>query len=161
MNATRLKEKLLAQIPDLEAHRHKYEVILSFKTDIGDILMEATRKDHDSDAVSLMWAAAIIRKYIFQVQHKFKGSLLDEQYDTNPTSLLALVQMILGGTYIEDQTENDTEVKSAALSMTQLLVFNAMKWCRKDSNVVRHNLDRETRLPLYLALLIHNKTRNQ
>ncbi len=64
INATRLKEKLVAQIPDLEAHKNKYEVILSFKTDIGDTLMEATRKDHDSDAVSLMRAAAIIRKDI-------------------------------------------------------------------------------------------------
>ncbi len=161
INATRLKEKLVAQIPDLEAHKNKYEVILSFKTDIGDTLMEATRKDHDSDAVSLMRAAAIIRKDIFQVQHRFKGSLLDEQYDTNPTSLLALIQMILGGTDIENQTENNTEVRSAALSITQLLVFNAMKWCRKDSNAVRHNLDRETRLPLYLGLLIHDKTRKR
>ncbi len=99
--------------------------------------------------------------HIFQVQHRFKGSLLDEQYDTNPTSLLALIQMILGGTDIENQTENNTEVRSAALSITQLLVFNAMKLCRKDSNAVRHNLDRETRLPLYLGLIIHNKTRKR
>ena len=59
--------------------------------------------------------------------------MLDEQYDTNPTSLLALVQMILGVTYIENQTENNTEVRSAVLSITQLLAFNAMKWCRKDT----------------------------
>ena len=103
--------------------------------------MEATRKDHNSDAVSLMRAAAIIQKDIFQVQHKFKGSLLDEQYDTNPTSLLALVQMILHVTDIENQTKNNTEVRSAALSITQLFVFNAMKWCRKDSNAVRPKLD--------------------
>ena len=31
-----------------------------------------------------------IRKDIFQVQHKFKGSLLDEQYDTNPAAFLAI-----------------------------------------------------------------------
>ena len=30
INATRLKEKFLAQIPDLEAHKHKHKVILSF-----------------------------------------------------------------------------------------------------------------------------------
>ena len=121
--------------------------------------MEATRKYHDSEAFSLMRAAAIIQKVIFQIQHKLKGSLLDVQYDTNPTSLLALVQMIVDGTDIENQTENNTEVRSGALSITQLLLFSAMKWFIKDSNAVRHNLDREIRLQLYLGLLIHNKTR--
>lgn len=83
--------------------------------------MQATKKDHDSDAVVLMRAAGIIRKEIFQTQYRFKGSLLDEQYDNNPSSL---IEMILGGTNIENQTE---DVKRAALSITQLLVFNAMK----------------------------------
>ena len=83
INAMRLKEKLLAQIQDLDKNMMSF--FLS-KTDIGDTLMEGTRKDHDNDAVSLMWAAAIIRKDIFQIQNKFKGSLLDEQYDTNSTS---------------------------------------------------------------------------
>jgi hypothetical protein len=54
INVTRLKERLLAQISDLEAHKSNYEVVLSFKTDVGDTLLEATRKNHDSDAVVLM-----------------------------------------------------------------------------------------------------------
>ena len=36
-----------------------------------------------------------------------------------------------------------------------------MKRSRKSSNAVQHNLDRETRLPLYLGLLVHNKTRKR
>ena len=108
-----------------------------------------------------MRAAAIVRKEIFQKQYIFQGSLLDEQYDDNPSSLLALVQMILGGTNIENQMENNNNVKCSALSITQLLVFNAVKRSRKDTNAVRHNLDRETRLPLYLGLLVHFKTRKR
>ena len=54
--------------------------------------------------------------------------------------------------------ENNNNICSA-LSITQLLVFNAVKRSRKDTNAVRHNLDRETRLPLYLGLLVHFKTR--
>ena len=161
INATRLKEAVLAQIPDLEAHKSNYEVILSFKTGTGSTLLEATKRDHDSEAVVLMQAAEIIRKEIFQTQYRFEGSLLDEQYDNNPSSLVALVQMILGGTNIENQTDNNEDVKSATLSITQLLVFNAMKRSRKNSSAVRHNLDRETRLPLYLGLLVHNKTRKR
>ena len=69
--------------------------------------------------------------------------------------------MILGGTNIENQTENNADVKSAALSITQLLVFNAIKRSRKNSTAVRHNLERETRLPLYLGLLVHSKARKR
>ena len=45
-----------------------------------------------------MRAAEIIQNEIFQTKYKFEGSLLDKQYDNNPSSLIALVQMILGGT---------------------------------------------------------------
>jgi len=54
------------------------------------------------------------------MEYRFNGSLLDEQYENNSTSLKALIQMILGGTNIEKQTENNRELKSAAkyLSMS-------------------------------------------
>ena len=112
------------QIPDLEAHKSKYEVILSFKENIGDTLLEATKRNR---AVVLMHAAEIVRNEIFQMEYRYNGSLVDEQYDNYSTSLLALVQMILGGTNIKKQTENNREVKSAAISITELLTFNAMK----------------------------------
>ena len=53
----------------------------------------------------------------------------------------------------------DLEISPAATP--QLLEFNAIKRSRADSVAVRHNLDRETALLLYLGLLIHNKTRNR
>ena len=40
-------KKLTVQIPDLEAHRSSYDIILLFKTDVGDSLLEAMRKDHN------------------------------------------------------------------------------------------------------------------
>jgi hypothetical protein len=45
--------------------------------------------------------------------------------------------------------------------ITQLVIFNTMKRSRNESTAARHNLDRETRLPLYLGLLVHNKTRKR
>ena len=131
---------------------------MSFKEDTGDTLLEATKRNQDNDVVVLMCAAEIIQNEIFQMESISNGSLLD---DNHSTSLLALVQMILGGTNIEKQTENNKEVKSAAISITQLLTFNAVNHSRKSSNDVRHNVDQETRLPLYLGLLVHNKTRKQ
>ena len=58
-----------------------------------------------------------VRKEIFQKQCKFTGSLTEEYYD-KPASLTVLVQMILGGTNIQTQTENNHVFKTAALSIS-------------------------------------------
>ena len=36
VHPTRLKEKLLFQMPNLEANKSNYEVVLTFKEDVGD-----------------------------------------------------------------------------------------------------------------------------
>lgn len=160
-NSTRLKEKLVAQIPDLEAHKSKYEVLLTFKDDVGETLLEAKKRDCESDAVVLMRAANIIRNEIFQKHYTFTGSLTDEQYDDNTASLMALVQMVLGGRNIKNQMENNHVVKTAAISIVELITFNTIKSSRREATAptTRHSLERETRLPLCIGLLIHNKTR--
>ena len=162
-HSTRLKEKLLTQIPDLEAHKGKYEIMLAFKDDVGETLLDVKARDEKSDAVVLMRAANIVRKVIFQKQYKFTGSLTDEHYDDKPAALTALAQMILGGTNIQTQTENNHVVKTAALSISDLLTFNAVKCSRRESNSThtRHSIERETRLPLHIGLLLHNKTRKR
>ena len=45
--------------------------------------------------------------------------------------------------------------------MTQVIVFNAVKRESFDTVSLRHDQDRETALPLYIGLLIHNKTRKR
>ena len=69
--------------------------------------------------------------------------------------------MILSGTSLEP--DSPTELSSAALSITQLLIYNATKRVRKEkkSETVRHNPKRETPVPLYLGFLIHSKTRKK
>ena len=161
VNSTRLKEKLIEKIPTLEANQSKYGVILSFKSGVGDVLLHATDKDSDSDAIVLMRAAQIVRKDILQMHYKFNGSLVDDSYDINPASLIALVNMILAGTNINTDTEDNNILSSVILSLTQLLVLHTMKRSRKDRQSIRHNLDRETLLPLYLGILVHNKTRKR
>ena len=56
------------------------------------------------------------------------------------------------------------QVSVAVSTITQLMVFNAVKRRKENSDsssVSRHNPDREAVLPLYLGLLIHNKTRKR
>ena len=140
-------EKLQQHIPTLEAQNSKLGTVLSFKQGVGDVLLDACHTD-------------LVRKEIFQSKYHFKGSLCDDQYDNFPICLSALIGMILGGTNAKQSTD-DYEISTPASSITQLLVFNATKRGKKEARAVRHNPDRETVLPLYLGLLIHNKTRKR
>ena len=160
IHSTRLAQKLQEHIPALESHNSKSGTVLSFKQDVGDALLDACNFDSDDEAIMLMRVAKLVRKEIFETNCLFNGSLCDEQYNCLPASLSALVRMILCGSNTK-QNIYDKEISPAATSITQLLVFNAIKRSRADSVAVRHNLERETALPLYLGLLIHNKTRKR
>ena len=65
-----------------------------------------------------------------------------------------------GGPNIKHQNSAGT---TAALSISQLLMFNSVKHARAvdSSGTVCHSRDRETPLPLYVALKIHAVTRNR
>ena len=144
VNPSRVKEKLLSHMPHLEANKNNYEVILTFKKDIGDALLLTTKQDPDNDAVVLMRAAQIVRNQILRMKYMFNGSLDDDQCKTLPQSLVALVQIILGGTNIKNQHDNSSDIKGAVSSLTQLLIFNSIKRGRKETTGMRHYHDRET-----------------
>ncbi|XP_063958715.1 uncharacterized protein LOC135154778 [Lytechinus pictus] len=160
INSTHIKDKLLRQLPYLEAHTTNYEVVLSFKEDTGDTLLNTCRQgSDDDDAVILMRAAKIVRRDILERHHLFNGSLLDESCNTTAQSLTTLMQMILVGTNIKKQM---TKKKSIHVqSISQLVTFNTVKRGRPETARARHSLERETSLPVYLGLLIHNKTRKR
>ena len=60
VNSTRLKENLLAEISELEAHKQERDVILAFDEDIGLALSQAS--DY-SDAIILAKVANIFRRH--------------------------------------------------------------------------------------------------
>ena len=152
VNSTRLQEKLLMSIPELQANKSTHGIVLSFKDTTGDALLSASQRDSDSDAVVLMRAAQIIRRDMF---HSFNGYFLDDNLDSIPATMLALIQMILGGTSIKTQTENSEDVSSAVISLAQLMIFNSVKRARKGSHSMRHSSDRETLLPQYIVCHKH------
>lgn len=89
---TRLKEKTLLAMPNLEASKRNYKVILTFEKDTGDALLLAHQQDSDSDAIVLTRAAQIVRAQIFRIKYEFQGSLDDDHYDMTTRSLVALMQ---------------------------------------------------------------------
>ena len=64
------------------------------------LVLLASKKDSDSDAILLMRAAEIVSNNILRIKYTFNGSLVGDVYDSNPPSLILLVQMILNGTNI-------------------------------------------------------------
>ena len=53
INSTRLKDKLLSQLPELEAHKSSSnEVLISFKEDIGEALLCASKRTSNDDLLS-------------------------------------------------------------------------------------------------------------
>jgi hypothetical protein len=162
VNTTRLKERLLQQIPDLKAYTRGKEVMLAFEHDVTAALHFASQSNLDTNSMHLCKAAQIIRNEIFNTEQKFEGSFSPScQEDSVPTALLTLIKLILEGPTIIDQAENDNQSNSAALTLSQLMIYNSVKQSRVGATRTRHAVDRETPIPLYTALVIHAQTRKR
>ena len=64
IHSSRLKDRLLSALPDLQAHLQGNSVILSFNEDFIVALTKAY--DFDDDAMHLVRAAQIVRKEVFE-----------------------------------------------------------------------------------------------
>ena len=71
VNSTRLKDRLLAQIPALQAQNKGREVFLVYDADIGAALQFAVENSDDSNAVHLAKAAQIVRKDMLEKKQNF------------------------------------------------------------------------------------------
>ena len=165
IHTSRLKERLLAALPDLQAHSQQESqgkcIILTFDEDVGSALTKAC--NNDDDGLHLARAAQIVRKDMFERKYSFDGSFKPScETDLIPSSLMALVKMILDGPSIKQQSEVAATNTRASLSISQLLMFNSVKYGRSvNSSHDRHSRDRETPLTLYVAMKVHAVTRSR
>ena len=139
--STSMKVRLLSALPDLTAHVQGREILLTFKEDIGLALIKACYGD---SVVHLMRAAQVFHKDLFHIKIKqFDGFSSGEcQRDSVPSSLLALINLFQDGPNIKHQTQLASNASpTAALSVSQLVVFNSVKQSRnsKPSINVRHD----------------------
>lgn len=74
IHSTKLKNRVLAYFPDMEAHKQGRDVMLIFNNDVGLALKKACEYDADSDAIHLAKAANIVRRDIFKMKNPFNGS---------------------------------------------------------------------------------------
>lgn len=134
VHSTRLKQRILGQIPDMQAYPKGRDTLLVFDADIGLALTKACERDSDSDAIHLARAAQIVRMHMFHKTSHFDGSFGDNCQEASvPDVLLALINMILEGPSIKEQSRDPR--CQAALSMAQLLKFNSVKSARKATDI--------------------------
>ena len=104
-------------------------------------------------------AAQIIRKDLLRHEQQSNGDILKErQFEGISSSTFQLISLIIEGGNAQDYTPKYPEKIIANLS--QLVMFNTVKNKRKETvSHVRHSKLKEPPLPVYLGMLIHNKTR--
>ena len=157
VNSTRLKEKILKELPELEAHKKGRDVLLAFQDDVGLTLSESCVY---SDAIVLSKAAKILRRHM--LDHKI---LVDGTYNMDcteeaiPPSLLQFVGMVEHGADIKSQLRFGAS--KTDLAMAQLLQYNCYARFKEGAPTHRHSKDRETPFPVYIGLSVFAKTRKR
>ena len=87
VNSTRLKEKLLSEVPELEAHKQGKDVLLAFQKDVRFVLSDAS--DYYSEA------ANILRRHMLNHKSKFCGTYHEGCIQQAiPPTLLQFVAML-------------------------------------------------------------------
>ena len=161
IHSTDLKNRILANMPGLQAYKQGRDVLLSFNDDVGFALRDACLDDGDDEAICLAKAARIIRRDMLEKSNvQFDGTFPQGcQEDAVPKSLVALVSMSLDGPNIKRR--DDDEARQATLSIAQVLQYNSSVRRRDGSTGTHHNKSRETPLAIYLGMMIHGHTRKR
>ena len=157
VNVTRLKDKILELESDLQAVSDKKEIYISYKDDLAAALKYASRSEVN-DVVSLCRIVRKIKAELADRKQIFNGHFEEncQEQSVSPT-FLSLMNML---TEFEITDDVESSKLSPALVLAQLLAFNSAK-NRKSTGAIRHNADQETPVAIYIAFLIHSKTRSE
>ena len=109
IHSTRLKNRIIARIPSIHAYKEGREILLAFDSDIGSgAALKRSQRDHgDNETSCLARAASIVRKNMLEKKTSFTATFENNcQKNSVPQCLYSLVNMILRGPNIQNQTEN-------------------------------------------------------
>ena len=162
IHSTHLKNRILWHLPELKAYNKGRDVFLAFSEDVGSLLSTEYFEDSDEQNVMMVKLAKIIREDIFSKTNTFNGTFDHEsQVNSVPQSLLTLINMILNGSNITEQTHTKS-ISQPVLSIAQLVTFNTVKQRRRtgDTSKIYHRKERQTPVPLYIGLKVHSLSRD-
>ena len=111
VHSTKLKEKLLAHIPGLVAHKKGKLSALMLDDGVG---IATSEDSDDTKFICLALAAKIIRDCMFINDEQFQGSFNCLE-NSVPVSLVSLIRMILDG---PTAIEQDPKTSQVALSVS-------------------------------------------
>ena len=106
LHTTRFKQSTLTQFADMRAQKKGRDILLAFEEDIRIALTKACDFVNDSNALHLAHAAKIVHRKLFGKAKLFAGFSQGCQKESVPSLLLALVNMILEGHTIKNQSED-------------------------------------------------------
>ena len=111
------------------------------------------------DVLILTKAAEVIRNDIFNHEHfEFSGSFsLNCQENSLPSSLKTLISLIFNVSNMKNQERQESQ---ACLSIGQLIIYNTKK-SSPCGMKMRHTLDREPPLPIYIGLNLHHTNKQE
>lgn len=99
VHSTRLKERLLEEIPELEAHKSVRDILLAFAKDMVTFLSHAT--DY-SEALILNKAAKILRRQMISQEFSYGGRIYERDSFLSQAAMLCQLSMENGKKLLGD-----------------------------------------------------------
>ena len=153
VNSTRLKEKLLTEIPEFESHKKARDILLAFKK----ILVQASNY---SEAIIFAKAAMILRGHMIHHKSAFAGTFHGGCVECAiPSTLLQFVCMIEHGADVKLHLRFGAS--KTDLVMSQLLQYNCYARYREGTATYRHSEDRDIPFTVFLGTSLYAKTRKK
>ncbi len=161
VNKTRLKTDLLEHFSEAQEQNDGKNTVIVFEKGMQDMLKEALKKrDFTEDDTILARAATLIRNDIFNHQcFDFAGSFPPGcQEDSLPSSLKSLISLIFSGANLKDQDKHESQ---ACLTVGQIILYNTKRRPSHPGTKMRHSLQREPPISVYIGLNIHQQARSK
>ena len=99
VNSTRLKEQILAEMPEMDTFKNGRDVTIAFRKDVGPALSQACR---NSEAIILARVANVLLRHMLDHKYTFYGTFQEGCIqDVIPPTLLQFVSMIEHGSDIK------------------------------------------------------------
>ncbi|KAE8738915.1 hypothetical protein FOCC_FOCC015593 [Frankliniella occidentalis] len=162
VHTTRLKDRLLAANPSLEAAGSQgKEIIITFKNDVDSVIRRLSSNDFQGLSVdpSVAIAAGVIREDIFaQEKYDWQDISKEAQYSCVPKSLRLLLKILLNG----PTPETDIDVFDPIVnSLSQIIRYHTVKRKRASERTRRHDRSKECPVPVYMGLKLYAETRQK
>ncbi|KAK3910837.1 Protein dachsous [Frankliniella fusca] len=161
-HTSRLRDRLLAACPHLQASGSAgQDTLITYSSD-SNVSIRAAVRDFNTDAFRFTDVAKVVRSDIFS-KEKARGweETLDKQAESTPLSLKTLLSMIMRGPgSFASITEEEADFDQVINSIAQLISYHAVKRVSKSTDR-RISSERETPVPVYLAMKIYGESRSK